>query len=141
MAGAPTKYRDEFCIQAEKLCKLGAIDTELADFFEVSESTLNLWKLEFPQFSESIKKGKMLADAEVAEKLYQRATGYSHPDTDIKMFDGQIIETEITKHYPPDTTAAIFWMKNRQPAKWRDKHEIDQTNHFPQVNINWPDGD
>jgi hypothetical protein len=141
MAGAPTKYREEFCIQAEKLCKLGAIDTELADFFEVAESTLNLWKLEFPQFSESIKKGKMLADAEVAEKLYQRATGYSHPDVDIKMFDGQIIETEITKHYPPDTTAAIFWMKNRQPAKWKDKHEVDQNVNYPQVNINWPDGD
>ena len=141
MAGAPTKYRDEFCIQAEKLCKLGAIDNELADFFGIAESTLNLWKIEYPEFMESIKKGKMLADAEVAEKLYQRATGYSHPDTDIKMFDGQIIETEIIKHYPPDTTAAIFWLKNRQSRDWKDKKEIDQTNHFPDVNINWPDGD
>jgi hypothetical protein len=41
------------------------------------------------------------------------------------MFEGEIITTKLTKHYPPDTTAAIFWLKNRQPGKWRDKTIVD----------------
>lgn len=119
--GRPTKYKDEYCVQVEKLCKLGATDKEIANFFEVEETTINNWKIEHSEFFESIKKGKTLADAEVASKLYHRATGYEHPDTDIRVIDSQIVTTEITKHYPPDTTAAIFWLKNRQPQTWRDK--------------------
>lgn len=125
--GRPTAYRIAYNAQVYKLCLLGAIDTEIADFFEVSEDTIHEWKHVHPKFSESIKKGKQIADANVASKLYHRATGYEHPDVDIKMFEGQIIETPLVKHYPPDTTAGIFWLKNRQPKKWRDKQEIDHT--------------
>lgn len=119
--GRPTKYKDEYYIQVEKLCKLGATDKEIAEFFDVDEATINRWKIDHIEFCESIKKGKTLADAEVASKLYHRATGYEHPETDIRVLEGQITKTEITKHYPPDTTAAIFWLKNRQPQTWRDK--------------------
>jgi len=122
--GRPTDYREEYNEQAEKLCKLGATDAELADFFEVTETTVNNLKEAHPLFFESIKKGKVLADAEVGERLYQRAMGYEHQDVDIKMYEGQIITTELTKYYPPDTTAAIFWLKNRQPQKWRDRKEF-----------------
>lgn len=125
--GRPTKYKPEYNKQAEKLCRLGATDKELADFFGVEEQTINNWKNEFPKFFESIKSGKIEADANVSDRLYQRALGYSHPDVDIKVVDKEIVETSLTKHYPPDTTAAIFWLKNRQPEKWRDKHDIDHT--------------
>jgi hypothetical protein len=139
MEGRPTKYEVKFNKQVEKLCKLGATDKELADFFEVAESTLNLWKLEHPKFSESIKKGKMFADANVADSLYRRATGYSCPDTDIKVINDEIIKTPLIKHYPPDTPAAIFWLKNRQKGKWRDKIEHGLTdgegNDLPPVTI------
>lgn len=121
--GRPSKFKLEFIDQAKKLCKLGLTDKELAEFFEVAESTLNLWKREHPGFSESLKGGKAIADAEVVEKLYQRATGYEHPEDDIRAVNGEIVITPTIKHYPPDTTAAIFWMKNRQPQKWRDKVE------------------
>lgn len=131
MAGRPTSYRDEFVEQAEKLCKLGATDVELADFFEVAVSTLYLWKIEHPEFSEALKRGKLIADAEVADKLFKRATGYSHDDVDIRVVDGMIVETPLIKHYPPDTIAAIFWLKNRQRDKWRDKVESD---------VRYPDG-
>lgn len=127
MAGRPTDYREEYNLQAEKLCKLGATDAELADFFEVDESTINNWKIAHIEFFESIKKGKDLADAEVAEKLYHRATGYSHEDVDIKMYEGEIITTPLIKHYPPDTAAAIFWLKNRQSKKWRDKQQMEHS--------------
>lgn len=123
----PSKYKAEFAEQARKLCLLGATDAELAEFFEVSESTLNLWKKDHPEFSESIKKGKTQADADVADRLYQRAMGYEHPEVDIRVVSGEIIKTDITKIYAPDPTAAIFWLKNRQKAKWRDKVEQEIT--------------
>jgi hypothetical protein len=121
--GRPSKYLPAFCDQVEMLCKLGATDKELADFFGIVESTLNEWKLKYPKFSESIKRGKMIADAVVSDRLFKRATGYEHPDVDIKVVKGKIVTTKLTKHYPPDTTAAIFWLKNRQKEKWRDKVE------------------
>ncbi|WP_312272243.1 terminase [Pseudomonas sp.] len=121
--GRPTSYKAEYAAQALKLCKLGLTDKELAEYFEVSEQTLNAWKKSHPAFLESLKGGKTLADAEVASKLFHRATGYSHDDLDIRVVNGEIIQTPIIKHYPPDTTAAIFWLKNRQRNKWRDKPE------------------
>ncbi|EAS1948174.1 terminase [Salmonella enterica] len=123
----PTKYQEAYAEQARKLCLLGYTDAELADFFEVSESTINKWKLDYPKFSESIKKGKEYADGNVADRLYQRAMGYVAPDVDIKVIENQIVETPLEKHYPPDTTAAIFWLKNRQRDKWRDKQEVEHT--------------
>ena len=125
--GRPTRYRAEYAEQASKLCKLGLTDKEMAKFFEVSESTLNNWKQSHPAFLESLKAGKDLADAEVAAKLFHRATGYEHPEDDIRAVNGEIVITPTIKHYPPDTTAAIFWLKNRQPARWRDKQETEQS--------------
>lgn len=125
--GRPSAYRPEFAAQAEKLAKLGAIDREMADFFGVSEQTLNAWKKAEPRFLESIKRGKEIADAEVASKLYHRAIGYEHPDTHVSMYQGEVTKTPLTKHYAPDPTAAIFWLKNRQPAKWRDRVEVAVT--------------
>ncbi|MEZ2795613.1 terminase [Escherichia ruysiae] len=122
----PTKYQEAYAEQARKLCLLGYTDDELADFFEVSEATINNWKLEYPEFLESIKKGKAVADAEVSDRLYQRAMGFVAPDIDIRVIENRIVETPLEKYYPPDTTAAIFWLKNRQKDKWRDKvdHEL-----------------
>lgn len=57
--------------------------------------------------------------------MFERATYYSHPDTHISNFQGDITVTPLTKHYPPDTTACIFWLKNRKPKDWRDKVESD----------------
>ncbi|EPF0521935.1 helix-turn-helix domain-containing protein, partial [Escherichia coli] len=99
----------------------------LADFFEVSESTINKWKLDYPKFSESIKKGKAVADAEVSDRLYQRAMGFVAPDIDIRVIENRIVETPLKKYYPPDTTAAIFWLKNRQKDKWREKQDVNHT--------------
>lgn len=125
--GRPTIYRDEFADWALKLTKLGATDKELAEALEISEATLNNWKHAHPEFVESIKKGKAIADAEVASKLFHRATGYEHPEDDIRAVNGDIVITPTTKHYPPDTTAAIFWLKNRRPDLWRDKIEQEHT--------------
>ncbi len=129
--GAPSKHKPEYNDQAYKLCLLGATDKELADFFEVEESTINNWKNDFPQFLESIKKGKKLADSNVADRLYQRAMGFEHDSEEIKVISvgkESVIERVPTrKIYPPDSVAAIFWLKNRNPDRWRDKQEVDHT--------------
>lgn len=123
--GRTSSYKPEYAVQAAKLCKLGATDREMADFFGVAESTLNLWKLEHEAFSESLKLAKGEADARVEKSLYRRALGYSHDA--VKIFSGPkgVTEVPYTEHYPPDTTACIFWLKNRKPGEWRDKIDID----------------
>lgn len=123
--GAPSLYKIEYNEQVYKICLLGATDSEIGDFFNVTETTINNWKIEFPEFFESIKRGKQIADAKVAQSLYNRALGYEHEEDKIFNDQGSPLIVPTTKHYPPDTTAAIFWLKNRQPSKWRDKQEID----------------
>ena len=133
--GNPTKHNVKYNKQAYKLCLLGYTDVELAEFFDVCEATINNWKREYPKFLESIKKGKQEADTNVAESLYKRALGYSHKDTDIKVINDVIVQTPLTKHYPPDTTAAIFWLKNRQKDKWRDKQEVGHSGNVTVASV------
>lgn len=132
--GRPSKYKEEFCIEAEKLCRLGATDKELADFFEISKATLNNWKTEHPEFLDSLKNGKMASDVRVTEALFKKATGFEYQEEQAfkcKAYDekGRQIEVlqsrTVTKFIPPDSTACFFWLKNRQPAKWRDKQDIN----------------
>lgn len=124
--GRKSSYRGAYANQALKLALLGAKDKEISDFFGVSEQTLNKWKKDYPEFLDALKKGKDVADSNVASKLYNRAIGYDFEETHIVRKDGVIVgEKHITKHQPPDTTAAIFWLKNRQPDKWRDRKELD----------------
>lgn len=125
--GRPSDYKIEYSDLAKRLCMLDLTDSELAAAMDVSEQTINTWKKKYPAFLESIKKGKLIADADVAAKLFHRATGYEHPEDDIRAVDGRIVITPTTKHYPPDTAAAIFWLKNRQRDKWRDKQEVEHT--------------
>ena len=124
--GRPGEYKTGYAEQAKKLCLLGATDKELADFFGIVESTINKWKLDFPEFSESIKAGKIQADAKVAESLYKRATGYTGRKTVTANVAGAITDVkEVDEYVGPDVAAAVFWLKNRQKDKWRDKTEMD----------------
>lgn len=137
--GRPTEYKKEYAKQAYKLCLLGTTDKDMADFFEVTERTINNWKKEYPKFFQSMKKGKKVADAEVANKLYHKATGYEHTDTKFATYEGEITDTmEYIKHYAPDTTAAIFWLKNRQPDIWRDKQHIKHEGDL-EIQLEWED--
>jgi hypothetical protein len=120
-AGQPTKYNSSLDDLVYKLCLLNATDVQIADVLGICEATLNNWKKKYPRFLESIKRGKIYADAKVAGALFHRACGYSHPDVHISNYQGDITITDITKHYPPDTAAAFIWLKNR--AGWKDKTE------------------
>lgn len=119
----PSKFKPEFVEQAKKLCALGAIDAELANFFGVAVSTVALWKVQHKEFSDALKVGKVQADRRVESALYRRAIGYEHDEVDLRVVGTKLVKTPIRKAYPPDTTACIFWLKNRKPNDWRDKHE------------------
>ena len=139
VVGRPSKYKEEYNEQAYKLCLLGATDAKLADFFDVTEQTINNWKIEFPEFFESLKKGKVIADATIAEGLYNRAKGaVINVQQAIKLKDSQfnsegrkiseeerIEVVDLIQEVPPDTAAGIFWLKNRNPKMWRDKREYN----------------
>lgn len=125
--GRPSKYSPTYPTQAQKLCKLGATDWEIADFFGVHVSTVHRWKAEHQEFCDAIKSGKSASDDRVERSLYARALGYEHDDVDIRAVDGVVVQTPVRKFYPPDTTAAIFWLKNRRPKQWRDKQDVEHT--------------
>lgn len=125
--GRPSKFKPEYLKIARGMAMLGATDAEMATAFDVSEQTLNTWKKDQEGFLESLNAGKLFADAQVAEKLFHRATGYEHPEDDIRVVGGEIVITPTIKHYPPDATSMIFWLKNRRPALWRDKPEGDSS--------------
>lgn len=123
--GRPTQYKPEYAEQAAKLCKLGAIDRQLADFFNVSEVTINAWKKEHPIFLKSIEKAKLDANAEVEKSLFKRACGYKVKETKFASYEGKITDSvEYEKELPPDTAAAFIWLKNRDPKRWRDRQEV-----------------
>jgi len=122
--GRPTDYKLEYCQLVYNYCLLGATDKELAEYLEISEATLNNWKIEHPEFIESIRAGKEDADARVAKSLHKRATGYDQKVDKVMQYQGEAVVVPTVEHIPPDTTAAMFWLKNRQSKNWRDRQEI-----------------
>lgn len=125
MAGRPSKYDEKLNKRVEKFCKLGATDKELADFLEITESTLNEWKKKYTELSESIKRGKDLADMNVVNSLYKKAIGFKKKAVKIFQAGGTAFEHEYNQYFPPDVTAQIFWLKNRRKTVWADRQEIN----------------
>lgn len=133
--GRPSKFKPEYIEQASKLTALGATELQLSDFFGINAKTLSNWKNAHPDFLLTLKSAKAEYDNRVEISLAQRAMGYSHPEEKIFCKGDEVTRVETIKHYPPDTTACIFWLKNRQPERWRDVQE--RVNHFaPEEEIN-----
>jgi transcriptional regulator with XRE-family HTH domain len=107
-----------------KLCEAGLTDAQLAVAFGVDRRTITRYKAD-EAFLSHLKNGKHLADEAVERSLWERATGYSHPDVHISNFQGMVTVTDIEKHYPPDTVACIFWLSNRRKEKWRQKQDVN----------------
>jgi hypothetical protein len=126
--GQPTLYRKEYAKQAKKLARLGATDIQLADFFDVSVRTIVQWKITHEEFSRSLKGGKDELDANIEQSLYHRAMGFERDS--VKIFlnkQGEPVTVPFREVVPPDTTACIFWLKNRQKDRWRDKTEVENS--------------
>ena len=120
--GRPSSYKPEYAAQAAKLCVRGFTNPELAKFFGVSLATIDNWKASHAEFFDSLKTAKAPADDKVERCLYHRATGYSFQMEEIHIVQGKVVRVAVTKHVPPDTTAMIFWLKNRRKEQWRDSY-------------------
>lgn len=133
--GRPTKYEEKYNEQAYDLCTEGGFtDKKLAKFFKIAESTINLWKQEYPEFSESIKKGKENFDTDKVEtSLLKQALGYKVKEKTVEdiVVDGLIIKgakkTKIVTKHVVVPTSTYFWLKNRNPQRWRDIKAMEIT--------------
>lgn len=104
----------------------GLVDEQIAKNIGINPATLYVWKQKYPEFSDALKKGKEVVDREVENALLKRALGYEYTETKIEKEFGKVVkETTTIKQVVPDTTAQIFWLKNRKPTEWRDKQNIE----------------
>lgn len=121
------KGKYEYWITPEGLLKIegwardGLTDEQIAKNMGVSVSTLNNWKNKYVEILESLKRGKEVVDRLVENALLKRALGYSYTEI---TYEGGVETKRVVKEVVPDTTAQIFWLKNRKPEDWRDKREI-----------------
>lgn len=136
--GRPTAYTPEHPKKAGPLYWMGATDQDVADYFGVHVDTIYEWLKKYPEFSET-KNEKATADQRVERKLYERAMGYNHKATKMALDrHGEWHTMDYIEHYPPSETALIFWLKNRQPEKWREKMEIEGG---LKIMVEMPDGE
>ena len=126
--GPKSTYNPAFAKVAEILCARGATDADLALAFGKTRMTIQAWCSEHPEFGAAILHGKAAVfDPKVERALAERAIGYSIDTEEIKVIDGEVVRVSTRKHFPPDTTACIFWLKNRHPEAWRDVHNVEHT--------------
>lgn len=121
--GRPTSYKPEYDDMAYKFALLGADTKTIATLIGVATSTVSKWMNEIPSFSESVKRGKAIADAEVSESLYNKARGFTHKTQKIHAPKGcPPVTVEVEEYFPPDTTAIIYWLNNRQRQIWQGRN-------------------
>lgn len=111
-------------ILVEAWCRDGLTFEQVAEKLGVAQSTLHTYRDKYPEFSESLKRGREVADVEVENALFREATGY-HYDEDMVTNQGEVVS--VSKFARPSTTAQIFWLKNRRPDKWRDKRDVEHS--------------
>ena len=130
---------EEGLLKIEGWARDGLTDEQIAENIGVSRSTLNDWKKKHPNISDTLKRGKEVIDRHVENALLKRALGYEYIETTKELTDlGLTVTKQVTKQVAPDTTAQIFWLKNRKPKEWRDKKETEVTGN---LNVNNPFSD
>lgn len=101
-------------------------DSDLCQFFGVTEKTMYRWKHEYPKFRHATDRGKELVDDVAEVSLYKRATGYQHEAVKIFLPAGakKPVIVPYTERFPPETAALRLWLMNRRPDRWRERLEF-----------------
>ena len=123
--GNTTKWNTNLIRLVYQLCLLGHTDEEVAKVMEVSIHTINNWKRTHPDFLKAMNEGKEIADGKVVEAFYKRSIGFWVDEIHVCMYRGEVIQTTISKYYPPDTWAANIWLKVRQRTKWGEPQRTE----------------
>jgi len=154
--GKPTRYQASFVAQILELARLGAAEVEMARVLGCALATLGLWKGKHPEFATAMRQGKDEFDVGTVEKaLKDRALGYEYDETHYELRqekpeltpDGPItpppllFETRrVRKHEPANVVAAIFWLCNRNPARWQQRREAINSQELPIIEIHMHHG-
>lgn len=133
----------EKLILVEGWARDGLTDIQIASNLGISKDTFYKYKKEHTDFSDSLKRGKEIVDMEVENALLRRAMGYKYSETTREQIynkntnEYELVVTKIvSKEVPPDTTAQIFWLKNRKPEEWRDKRDVQHSGEVSnEINI------
>jgi hypothetical protein len=120
-------YKPENCPIAYKFCLLGATNEDLAGLFKVSLASIGNWLARHPEFRKAVQDGRDVADADVAHALLRKAKGFTHIDVKVLQIEGEGKQVEYNRYFPPDTQAAIFWLRNRRRKQWREVIEHEHT--------------
>ena len=108
----------------------GISEREIARRLNIAHSTFQAYKLQFPDFSNRLKKGRELADIKIENALFRAAIGYETEEIRTEFSDSSRTKskkvTKITRKVPGDVIAQIFWLKNRRPDKWHDRRDINK---------------
>ncbi|SHF15230.1 hypothetical protein SAMN02745784_02982 [Tissierella praeacuta DSM 18095] len=136
---------EEGLIKIEGWARDGLINEDISKEIGIHPSTLYDWQNKYPEIAEALKRGKDVIDRQVENALLKRALGYDYkevtqeriikkdikgdPMTDLHGFPiAEMVTTKVvTKQVTPDTTAQIFWLKNRKPEQWRDKQQVEHS--------------
>ena len=129
---------EEGLLLIEGWARDGLTDKQIAQNIGINEATLCRWKKEHLQIMQVLKKGKEVVDRQVENALHKNATGFYY-DEEVVTNAGDVVT--VKKYSKPNVTAGIFWIKNRNPEKWRDKQEIEQTNRTIEVRVGEWDAD
>ncbi len=133
-----TKYHESFPLRAEGLARDGLTDTAIAAELGISRTTFRVFQKRYPDFAAAVRRGKLPVDTKVENALLKRALGHTCKETHIEdMVDrktGEVIDSlkrkVVIKQVAPNVSAAIFWLKNRRPEKYRDKQDIGVSGEF-----------
>ncbi|MDK2790590.1 MAG: hypothetical protein PWP15_1097 [Methanothermococcus sp.] len=146
---AKSKYKEwitkEGLLKIEGWAKDGLTDEDIAHNMGISRGTLYEWKKKYPDIDDALKTGKEVVDRKVENALFKNAMGYEY--TEVKEYieqtdDGKTKKRieKTTKHIPANTTAQIFWLKNRKPKQWRDKQDIEHSGGL-NITVDWGEED
>ena len=124
-AGRPSLYQPDYAEQARKLCRLGATDSDVADFFGIGTTTFYRWRKDHPDFAAAVAEGKDVCDKQVEQALHRRAVGFEYEA--IRVFIPAGAKDAVLVRYPvqvlPDVRAAQHWLRFRRPKEWSDRRE------------------
>lgn len=131
--GRPTKYDPaETPGKAAQFARDGLTEDQIAGRLGIGRTTLFEWRQRYPDFANALKEQKAVIDSKVERSLFERAMGYEYEEEEVTALRDRKGESiarikRTKKRVPPDVTAQIFWLKNRQPARWRDVQQQEHT--------------
>lgn len=130
--GRPSGFNASLKSRIVELVEQGKTLDQVGEIIGVSRQTIHNWCGQHKDLLYAVREARQVADELVEASLFSRAVGYSHPEQKVFCDKGEIITHDMIKHHPPDTQAAVFWLRNRQPERWKEKSEGDVTvnNHL-----------